>query len=188
METIPLISVENRKITQEASSNFENILKEIGKQNKIYVLDRDGIERNKPNLCTYQRLSKYGDVWADFAPKNIGDIVDSFMSGATSIVIRRKYYKEFNPRKIKEISENNIYLNTENEPEGTEDPVSSKIDGYINFKKREEMESDFKYKAFIKNLKDFFYTYEKNYENIDYWKNLGIKGILVDIDKIKRFR
>jgi len=111
------------------------------------------------------------------------------MSGVTSIVIRQKEYANFNPSKIKEISNNNIFLTIENEENETDFLEHKKeIDGFINFKKREQIQSNFKYKEVIKPLKESTYNYEENHENLDYWKKSGIKGLIVDIDKINRFR
>jgi len=187
MEIIPLITIEKRKIIQKSFSSFKTNTKKG--ENKIYILDLDGIKKNRPNLCTYQKLSKYYDIWADSAPKELGDVVDSFMSGVTSIVIRQKEYANFNPSKIKEISNNNIFLTIENEENETDFLEHKKeIDGFINFKKREQIQSNFKYKEVIKPLKESTYNYEENHENLDYWKKSGIKGLIVDIDKINRFR
>ena len=56
MEIIPLIRMEKRKILDDALS--DNVLEQIDEEQIIYILDMDGIEKDKPNLCTYQRLSK----------------------------------------------------------------------------------------------------------------------------------
>jgi len=184
MEIIPLITIENKKSIQKSFSSFKNNAKQ--EEKRLYILDLDGIKKNKPNLCTYQKLSKYYDIWADFAPKDLGDVVDSFMSGVTSIVIRKKDYANFNPSKIKEISNNNIFLTIETEAEVLE--YRKEIEGFINIKKREQIESNFKYKEIINALKENTYTYEDKHENLGYWQKSGVKGLIVDIDKINRFR
>lgn len=189
MQIIPLIKIKNRNILNFQIKDILTPGKYIKQDSSLYVLDYDGIEKNKPNLCTYQKLSKYYNIWTDFAPKNIGDIVDSFMSGVSSIIIRSKHYPDFNPIKIKEISDNKILLKIGDQTGAIKTSLSSNsIDGYINFKNRNEIESNIRYKSLIKQFKQRVYTHESNYENMNYWKKREIKGLIVDIDKIKRFK
>ncbi len=183
MEIIPLIKIKSKKILDYSIKDL--ILNKNFDEKTIYILDYDGINKNKPNLCTYQKLSKHYDIWVDFAPKNIGDVVDSFMTGAKAITIRNRYYKLFYPRKIKEISENNLFL-TINDKESVF--LSDEINGYVSFKTREEIESDFKYQTDTKQLSKKLYIYEKNPENKDYWEKKEIKGLLVDFNEYERFK
>lgn len=183
MEIIPLIKIKSKKILDYSIKDL--ILNKNFDEKTIYILDYDGINKNKPNLCTYQKLSKHYDIWVDFAPKNIGDVVDSFMTGAKAITIRNRYYKLFDPRKIKEISENNLFL-TINDKEFVF--LSDEISGYVSFKTREEIESDFKYQTDMKQISKKLYIYEKNPENKDYWEKKEIKGLLVDFNDYERFK
>ncbi len=186
MEIIPLIKIKNRKIF---NSTIEEIIldkEHIFTDKKIYILDFDGIEKNKPNICTYQKLGKHYDLWVDFAPKDLGDVVDSFMSGARSVIVREKYYKKFNPISIKEISENNLFLFID-EKEKRNIESNDYIDGYISFKNREEVSLDFTYSSLLKPVRNKLYIYEGKPENKKYWEKQGIKGIIVDIKNIKEF-
>ncbi len=185
MEIIPLIKIKNRKIFD---STIEDIIldkKKIFSDKKIYILDFDGIEKNKPNICTYQKLGKHYDLWIDFAPKDMGDIVDSFMSGGKTVVIRKNYYKNFNPISIKEISENNIllFVDKDNLVE-----KNNHIDGYVSFKDREKVSSDFEVYSNIRPVKNRLYVYEKKPENKKYWENQEIKGLIVDIKNFMEFK
>lgn len=183
MEIIPLIKIKSKKILDYSIKDL--ILNNNFDEKPIYILDYDGINKNKPNLCTYQKLSKHYDLWVDFAPKNIGDVVDSFMTGAKAITIRNRYYQLFDPRKIKEISENNLFL-TINDKESVF--LSDEINGYVSFKTREEIESDFKYQTDTKQISKKLYIYEKNPENKKYWEKKEIKGLLVDFNEYGRFK
>ena len=66
MELVPLIYVKNRKIHAEKDGKDispDEVLERISKDRKIYVLDIDGIEKNKPNLCLYPKLSEHYEIW-----------------------------------------------------------------------------------------------------------------------------
>jgi len=60
MKIIPLIHLKKGKmIGPKHSDNFSlTDLLERYKDDDLYILDQDGIEKNKPNLCIYQKLSK----------------------------------------------------------------------------------------------------------------------------------
>jgi uncharacterized protein related to proFAR isomerase len=189
MDFIPLIRMKNRNIYPGQSQDplsLEEFLKKIDEDTKIYILDLDGIEKDKPNLCTYQRLSGSHDLWIDYGPRNLGDIVDSLTAGATDITLRRNLCHKLNISDIKEISENKIYTNID----FTEDLSFYDTDGLVNFNTREEIETNFKYGEFFKKitLKNKIYSYESDLNNIPYWKHFGIEGLLVDLNKFKEFK
>ena len=83
MELVPLIKTHKRQIVSDRALTEENILEKIGENGLLYVLDIDGIKKDKPNYCIYQKLSKSFDLWIDCGPRNLEDVVDSFMAGAT---------------------------------------------------------------------------------------------------------
>ena len=87
-----------------------NGLLERVKDDELYVLDHDGIEKNKPNLCLYQKLSKNHELWIDAGPQTLGDVVDSVVAGATAITIRKKLWRDADIFGIKEVIENKIYV------------------------------------------------------------------------------
>jgi hypothetical protein len=192
MEIIPLISMKNRKIL-EKGPNFKQKLEEIGENNIIYILDIEGIETDKPNLCTFQKMSKDYEIWVDNGPRNLGDVVDVFMAGASRVTLRKNLYPQVDLSRIREISENLVFANIDfEEPDdySAENLYYSDIDGFVNFNNRENVENNFKYNAFLKQYssKNKLYSYESNPENVNYWKNLGVKGLLVKINKLEEFK
>ena len=85
--------------------SFNEILEHVDKDVNIYVLDIDGIEKDKPNLCLYQDLSKSHVLWVDTGPRVLGDIVDVIMAGATNITIRNNLWRGLDVSSIKEITD-----------------------------------------------------------------------------------
>jgi uncharacterized protein related to proFAR isomerase len=196
MDIIPLIYLKKGKIMVEQEEYhlpFNEILEQVDKDVNIYVLDTDGIEKDKPNLCLYQKLSKSHALWVDTGPRILGDIVDVIMAGATNITVRKDLWHELDVSSIKEITENKIYagvgLKSQDE-RNTEIFPFYDVDGLVVFDGKNQVERDFKYVGFLKNLciKHEVYTYERDPKNINYWKNLGVTGLLVDISKIKEFK
>ena len=196
MDIIPLIYLKKGKIRVEQKEYhlpFNEILEQIDKDANIYVLGTDGIEKDKPNLCLYQKLSKSHTLWVDTGPHILGDIVDDIMAGATNITVRKNLWHELDVSSIKEITENKIYagVGIKSQDEGnTEIFPFYDVDGLVVFDGKNQMERDFKYVGFLKNLciKHEVYAYERDPKNINYWKNLGVTGLLVDISKIKEFK
>lgn len=193
MEIIPLIKLKKREIQGYSKPFIKDILKEINENEKIYILDLDGIEKDKPNLCTFQRLSSSYDLWVDFGPRNLGDIVDAVMAGATSITLRKPLWPNLEVSDIKDITENEIFTNIDFEYKGKydfKDMYKKYIDGFVNFNSRERIESSFQNSDFLKtiSMKKTIYTYESDSKNLSYWKGFDIKGIFVDFDIIKEFK
>ena len=185
MDIIPLIKMKNQETIDEKTSLVDDLLKEFNEEQIIYILDYDGINKNKPNLCTFQRVTKNHPIWVDTGPRNLGDVVDAFMAGATAITIRESLFKKLNMPSIREITENKIYLNIDfDNPQ-----YHQEIDGLTIFKEKEEIEMNMDYINLIKkhSLDNNLYSYETNPINISYWKNFKIKGLLVDINKIQEF-
>ena len=148
MNIIPLLKMKNRKTLDEKSSLADDVLKEFDEEQMIYILDFDGIDKNKPNLCTFQKVSKNHSIWADTGPRNLGDVVDVFMAGATAITIRESLFTKLNIPSIREITENNIYINIDfNNPKEPQD-----IDGLTIFKEKEEIELNINHINLVKNL------------------------------------
>jgi len=184
MNLIPLIYIENKKIRTRKNSNpitVKDFLKLYKEKKKIYILDLDGIHRNKPNLCTYQRFTSFFEIWVDNGPRNLGDIVDTTMAGATNITLRRKLSPKLTIQEIREITENNLFENIE---------INSinkihETDGYVVFEETIN-KSDFKIKELIKNMvsKNKTYIYVNDVNAKSSWEKLGVAGLLVDLDKI----
>jgi len=189
MELIPLIHIKSRKIfpgKNDKIISFNELLDQITGEKKIYIFDFDGIEKDKPNLCTFQRLAGQIDFWVDSGPRDQGDVVDATLSGATDITLRRKISPQIQVESIKEITENKIYESVD----FAQDFTFEKTDGFVNFYRRKEIENNFKFSEFLKNksLTSSIYTYESDVKNIPYWKKLNVKGLLVDLDKLEEFK
>jgi hypothetical protein len=186
MDLIPLIHMKNSNIYLEKTQNsitLEEFLKQFDEEMKIYILDLDGIEKDKPNFDTYQKLSSTHDLWIDSGPRNLGDIVDSTMAGATDITIRRRFYPHLNISDIKDISENKVFENFDY------DFPFYDSDGYVNFNSREIIETNIEYNQIIKKMisRNKMYSYEIDIKNRSYWEQLGVEGLLIDLNKIKEF-
>ena len=189
MDLIPLIYMKKRKIHVEktqSSITLKEFLKQVEGEKKIYIFDLDGIEKDKPNLCTYQRLSGSHELWVDNGPRNLGDIVDATMAGATDITLRKNLCPQLYVSKIKEITENKIYENID----FVEELSFGDADGLVNFNSREEIERNFKHSDFLKRrgLKNKIYSYETDLKNRTYWERFGVEGLLVDLNKLKEFK
>ena len=189
MDLIPLIYMKKRKIHVEktqSSITLKEFLKQVEGEKKIYIFDLDGIEKDKPNLCTYQRLSGSQELWVDNGPRNLGDIVDATMAGATDITLRKNLCAQLYVSEIKEITENKIYENIDFD----EELSFGDADGLVNFNSREEIERNFKHSDFLKKrgLKNKIYSYETDLENRAYWERFGVEGLLVDLNKLKEFK
>jgi len=187
MEIIPVIKIKKRDLT-EKQSEFLKELSDKGEYEKpLYILDLYGIEKDKPNLCTYQKLSKDFNLWVDSGPRNLGDVVDVFMAGANAITLRRNLWPNINISSIREISENKVYIKLEKA--ALEEVTFYNSDGIINFISKEEIEDDYKYEHKLKMLisKSNFFAYEEDVKNLNYWKTYGVENLLVDIEKIGEF-
>jgi hypothetical protein len=193
MKIIPVITMQKRKMINLPPNLAQEAIEKIDEDTPIYIIDNDGILNDKPNICTFQRLSKNYDIWVDNAPRTIGDIVDTFMAGATKIVIRNKYCRELKIEKIREITDNEIFTHLEIDDIQTIDPFNNfyqNSDGLINFNSKEKLEANFKYKDIIKQFigQKPIFTIENKKEKLFFWKNLGITNYLTDIENYTEFK
>lgn len=195
MEIIPLISLKEGKMVEP--KYLENIslneLLEQFKDDKLYILDHDGIEKNKPDLCLYQKLSRHHELWVDAGPQVLGDVVDSVVAGASSITIRRSLWRDADISSIKEIFENKIYGEVTLKKYGSQGTITSlvhDIDGLVVFDKKNQIEGDFKSAERLKGICKRYetYAYELKKKNVPYWKKLGVTGLLIDIENAEEFK
>jgi len=195
MELVPLIYVKNRKIHAEKDGKDispDEVLERISKDRKIYVLDIDGIEKNKPNLCLYPKLSEHYEIWVDAGPRVLGDIVDMVMAGASNITVRKNLRHELEIPSIKDITERGIYVDVDLKSHNVRNidfSLFQGVDGAVIFNDKNLIKGDFKSGGFLKSLCTRYkiYAYEPNPKNFSYWKTLGVTGILVDISKAEEF-
>jgi uncharacterized protein related to proFAR isomerase len=185
MEFIPLITLQKGKIV-------ENISEKLDEFKKLYVLDLDGIEKGKPNFDIYQKLSTSVDLWVDNGPRNIGDVVDTFMAGATDITIRRGLCPNLKISDIRDVSDNKIYANIDFEKlnELDNDMFFYDVDGLVNLIEKDRIELNLEYSKYLNKarLGKKIYSYEPNPKNLSFWAGFNIEGLLVDIKNFKEFK
>jgi len=192
MQKIPVIYFKKNKIKTSQDSkeiSLEDLVEKYSNQKQLYIFDYDGIEKNRPNLCSYPKLSKNFDIWVDSKPEELGDIVDYVLSGGYKIIIRKNQIEKNNIDHIKDITENEIYagLNlSEIKNLDLEIPDLDKFDGFIIFNTKDEIEKDYhireKFNKIVTN-KDI-YIYEPKGKYKVYWNGKKIKGLLVDLEYI----
>jgi len=190
MEIIPCVTLKNYKIINNSVS-VTNISEYIKEDEILYILDLDGIEKGKLNLCTYQKLSSKYQLWIDCGPRNIGDVVDIFMAGATSITVRRTLNTSFSISDIRDISDSKVYLKIDFKDYknySDDDLFLKEYDGFVNFNNKEEIEQDFKFEDYLNKMKNKIYCFENNPKNNSFWERFGVIGLLVDINKFKGFK
>ena len=190
MNIIPLIHIYKRKIVNSDYNIIDNINDFLSnyKDDFIYLLDHDGINKNRPNLCLFQRLSKKYDLWVDTGPRYLGDIVDLVIAGSSKITVREKFLRENDIFLIKDFIENEVYININtNFNLLDESKIKSNVNGLVLFINDINSRFDFKSKSYLKNLLKYnkIYYYLSNKENFQYIKNYDFEGYLIDIDKVK---
>jgi len=192
MEIIPLAYIKNRKTYINKggeNASLDEVLKNIDKDKEIYFLDIDGIEKNKPNLCTYQKISEKQEIWVDTGPRNLGDVVDLLMAGANKITIREQLYPIEELPSIKEVTENKVYTFVDLLQDSKKILTFPQlpIDGLVFFLDRKQIEADFKREELLKSLCNKYNTYvaEGDKENITYWGKIGAAGVLLDLKTYK---
>jgi uncharacterized protein related to proFAR isomerase len=55
---------------------------------RVYLVDRQGVQRNKPDVELVQRVADEAEIWVDAGPRYAEDVVDLFIAGARHVVVR----------------------------------------------------------------------------------------------------
>lgn len=193
MEIIPLIVLEKHEILKQDSEILEKLKNQNNEEKqKLYILDIYGVKKNKPNLTLYQKLSKNFDLWIDSGPRNLGDVVDVFMTGATSITLRRETWPLIDIENIREISENKIFQLIKHSEINSYigRNIIPGVDGYVILDRVELITNNFKtdyhYQQFI--AKNKTYIYENNIKKLKNLIERKINGVLVDLENYQRFK
>ena len=192
MENIPLLHIKKRKIVNHKNieiSNIESLLEEF-KDKRIYLFDHDGLNKNKPNLCLYQKFSKYHNLWIDAGFRFIGDLYDSIIAGADSITIRKELWTDTEIEKLKDITDCKIYtdINSTNLPNRS-NKLFKNIDGYVILGDISFLKNNFQISEFITNLSkkiDVYIYYDETIE-FSFFKKFNLSGLIIDIEYIKEF-
>jgi hypothetical protein len=196
MKIIPLIYFQKRKIYAEkdgAALSLKELLSDLDKDTELYVYDKDGVDKDKPNLCTYPKLAEHCKIWVDWGPRTLGDVVDAVMAGATSITLRENLWSKLEISNIREITESNIYetINPQNITDKTSSFSSSAdVDGYVVSSYKDKFKRNFIYDEAIKNICKRFNvtTIESDESFFSYWKNIGASTLLVELSTWKKVK
>lgn len=188
MEIISFIRLKNKKIVSSDQLFSLKEIKELVEEDKnLYVLDDDGIENDKPNLKLYQQLSERYSLWVDNGPRNLDDVVDSVMAGATTILLRTNLWQKGNISDIQETIENRVYITFDfRKQEPTDNNILFPIDieGVViirDNKPGENIKIDELVKTFCVKYKT--YITDTDDRNETYWNSIGVQGLLIPIKK-----
>ena len=196
MKIIPLIYFQKRKIYAEKDKDalsLEELLAYVDKDTELYIYDTDGLERDKPNLCTYPKLAEHCKIWVDWGPRTLGDVVDAVMAGATSMTLRRNLWPKLEVPRIREITESNIYemIDPQNiTGQISSFSLSSDVDEYVISPDKDKVKRNFMYGEAIKNLCKRFNvaTIESDEAFFSYWKNIGASTLLIGLSTWKKVK
>jgi len=192
MEVIPLITIKKHKLyinNNEKPITHQELQNHLKDQTEIYFLDLDGINKDKPNLCTFQKLSPRYDIWVDAGPRTIGDVVDLLMAGCTRMTIKNSLIKKEDLLKIKDLTENKIYLSLD-PSEKYSSALPQGIEGYVAISQGSSIDKNFELRDMYKTAtySNTVYAVEPNIENLPFWEKLNIKGIIVNIKQIDKVK
>jgi hypothetical protein len=193
MELIPLIYLKKRQILpslQKSPLTPQELIEQIENDQPLYCYDLDGIEDNKPNLCTYQRLANHLNLWIDTGPRDLGDVVDIVFAGANTITIRPHLWTRFQLQSIREITENQLFLNYPPLHQRQDPNFSYQDADGIILPPTTEDSRDFKNRTHIKNLSAHtkIYVMLSDYEQLSSWENLDVTGFLVELTNLQEFK
>ena len=110
------------------------------------------------------------------------------MAGAEKITIRKNKWEKFDFTTLKEITENSVFICMERNS-NIDDIIINSSDGIVLSEKKDDIERDFKFESNIKSLcmKKDIYSFESDIKNYNFWKNIGIKGLIVPLDLVEVF-
>lgn len=186
MKIIPLLHIKKGEIVNSNYNSFKNIkyLLDKYREDFLYIFDHDGIIKNRPNLCIFQKLSKNHELWVDAGPRDIGDVVDSIIAGASKITVRDDFIDLSDILSSNDILEEDIYINI-----SSDNDLEKKLDVLVPFDSKINYQYEFKYQSPIKNsVNNKFYAYVSSKEDIQKLKKLDIKGFLIDIERIEEYK
>ncbi len=64
-----------------------------GRYPRLYVVDLDGIEDNRPQLDFLQEIAREADVWIDAGPRTADQAIDILITGARRAVLSTAYLR-----------------------------------------------------------------------------------------------
>lgn len=192
MNLIPLIYIKNRKLYQDNSNQItlKEIIQEINKETQIYFIDYDGIEKNKPNFCTYQAIAPYCKQWIDYGPRSLGDIVDIVMAGAEKITLRKNLCPTIDIPSIRNVIDSQIYqyYSVKDYTNQTIETPTDQTDGIVieanetnNLIEKTQNQNIL---SMVKNHQ--INIIEQDNNNFSYWKNKEVASIITEFSTWKK--
>lgn len=93
LEVIPVIHARGGQLVGPDAEPLEGDLREVGRRfsrqhDAVYLVDLDGLRRNKPDLSLLQQLSGRVHTWADGGSRSHQDAMDLIIAGAEQVTIR----------------------------------------------------------------------------------------------------
>lgn len=107
MEIIPSISIMNGKVVVVEGGRYKAALDGSGgpfdpcelsealfeQFGKVFVLDLNGLEKNKPQISVIKAMAGSADIWLDAGARSAEALIDMLVSGAESVVLNLKHIK-----------------------------------------------------------------------------------------------
>lgn len=92
MDVWPALEVdlpESRRDRRSAREEAAAAVREAARDHdRVYVVDRRGVQRNKPDVDLLQDLAGETELWVDAGPRYAEDVVDLLIAGASHVVVR----------------------------------------------------------------------------------------------------
>ncbi|MFO8078507.1 MAG: hypothetical protein R6U21_07705 [Thermoplasmatota archaeon] len=189
MDVIPIIHLKHQILFKKKETASVRALLDKHSLSSVYLYDEQGILKNHPQVDFYQKLSKVYELWVDAGPREVGDIVDIVFSGAKKIVLRPSSWVETDVKTIRDLTDHQLFCHYDIDVTQREENMRYPLpdydfDGIIVFVHGDWKKRRFATEEKIKNLakKNHAFVYTSDYQDQSFWKSVGFKGILVDID------
>jgi uncharacterized protein related to proFAR isomerase len=93
LEILPVIHARGGDLVGPDAEPLEEDLKEVARRfsrnwDAVYVVDLDGLKRNRPEVGLVQQLSDRVHTWADAGARTPEDSMDLLMAGAEQVTVR----------------------------------------------------------------------------------------------------
>jgi len=187
MNIVPLISISYARLCDGKQGEpvlLDDVLTRFEKDSLLYVLDRDGIERNNPNLEMYQRLAEHYVLWIDNGPRRIDDVMDTIMAGATNLTLREVLWPTLDMSEVQELSDDELYLEKTRqfqEQNTLQHGYTGDI-GIVLFNEEALYGTISKERLGTQKL----YVYAPSLQKMQVWTEQGITGILIDLKNYQK--
>lgn len=93
LEILPVLHAKGGHLVGPDAEPLDEDLKTVARRfsdewDSIYLVDLDGLQRNRPDVGLLQEVSDRVHTWADTGPRNPEDTMDLLMSGAEQVTVR----------------------------------------------------------------------------------------------------